>query len=460
MKKSIRTFIGYTAIVLSACILSSCSEKIEDQFVDENPLESATKTCAMTFDGGVVGYDQGNGTTRATSTDWVDGDKLYITFYNEDVKVPGIATYSVAQGWNVSYDGDLAYGTGLQCEARYFVNTTFANESLVSLNTETEIYEAIDGTYDYDGTTLSVQALMTPKTGRIRFTGTPGEEIHLTGIATFTIYSPATNTFSNTKSMITTTVGETGYTPYIYGALSESNRKLSLVGSDFAYTRACGEEVLKVGDSGYMAIPTESSHNNWRSGLYVTVGDIEFKMIPVAGHADGFFLIGETEVTRGLYYEVIGSSTSTNLDFPIGSVSYGNFQSFITELNYQTDLSFALPTVSQWQYAAKGGNLSQGYTYSGSNNPGDVAWYEGNAQGSVHAVKQLAPNELGIYDMSGNAWEFTSSYGSYKNYTRCGGCCISDSSNIRWNYTSYDANTAYDYTANSYYGYRLILTCK
>lgn len=456
MKKSIRTFIGYTAIVLSVCILSSCSEKIEDQFVDENPLETVTKTCAMTFDGGVVGYDQSHGTTRATSTDWVDGDKLYITFYNEDVKVPGIATYSVAQGWNVSYDGDLAYGTGLQCEARYFVNTTFANESLVSLNTETEIYEAIDGTYDYDGTTLSVQALMTPKTGRIRFTGTPGEEIHLTGIATFTTYSPAINTFSNTKSMITTTVGETGYTPYIYGALSESNRKLGLVGSDFAYTRACGEEVLKVGDSGYMAIPTESSHNNWRSGLYVTVGDVEFKMIPVAGHADGLFLIGETETTREVYYKVTGNSTSTQLNYPIANINYDSVMSFIEKLNYQTHLTFSVPTSDQWKYAAKGGKLSQGYTYSGSNNPGDVAWYEGNSTGSAHPVKQLAPNELGIYDMSGNVAEYVKYPNSFKEYY--GGDYSSGASNITvYSYSHYlnSSTTA----SSSLVGFRLKLTC-
>lgn len=455
MKKSIRTFIGYTAIVLSVCILSSCSEKIEDQFVDENPVETVTKTCAMTFDGGVVGYDQGNGTTRATSTDWVDGDKLYITFYNEDVKIPGIATYSASQGWNVSYDGDLAYGTGLQCEARYFVNTTFANESLVSLNTDTEIYEAIDGTYDYDGTTLSVQALMTPKTGRIRFTGTPGEEIHLTGIATYTTYSPAINTFSDTKSMITTTVGETGYTPYIYGALSESNRKLGLVGSDFAYTRACGEEVLKVGDSGYMAIPTESSHNNWRSGLYVTVGDVEFKMIPVAGHADGFFLIGETEVTRGLYYKVSGSSTTSNQDYPIASVSYSSISSFISQLNYQTDLDFSLPTKERWQYAAKGGKLSQGYTYAGSNKAGDVAWYKSNSNGSAHPVKQLAPNELGIYDMSGNVEELVLKDNNYTTgYYSYGGSFVSAEANVT--VASYFDGIDY---AELYRGFRLSLTC-
>ena len=459
MKTSIKSLLTFAAIAIVTCSVSSCSEKYEDQFVNNPESESGVKTCAMTFNGGVVGFDHGDG-TRAATSDWSNGDKIYLIFYNGTTQVPGIATYSSSQGWNVSYDGDLVNGTGLKCEARYFVNATFSNESLVSINSNTEIYEATNGSYEYNGSTLTVQASMVPKTGRIRFNGKSGDQIHLTGISVYTTYSPALNTFSSTKSMITTSVATNGYTPYIYGTLAYSNKKLGVVGSDFAYTRTCTDAVLKVGDSGYMAIPSETSHNNWRSGLYVTVGDVEFKMIPVAGYTDGFFLIGETEVTRGLYYEVIGSSTSTNLDFPIGNVSYGNFQSFITELNYQTDLSFALPTVSQWQYAAKGGNLSQGYTYSGSNNPGDVAWYEGNAQGSVHAVKQLAPNELGIYDMSGNAWEFTSSYGSYNNYTRCGGCCISDSSDIRWNYTSYDG-TSTDYTAKySYYGYRLILTCK
>ena len=64
----------------------------------------------------------------------------------------------------------------------------------------------------------------------------------------------------------------------------------------------------------------------------------------------------------------------------------------------------------EWQFAASGGILSQGYSYSGSNNPGDVAWFVGNSGRRVHEVKQLTPNELGLYDMSGNIEEIISPY--------------------------------------------------
>ena len=192
-------------------------------------------------------------------------------------------------------------------------------------------------------------------------------------------------------------------------------------------------------------------------------------MIPVAGHTSGFFLIGETEVTRSLYYGVTSSSATTNNDYPIADVEYDNFYSFISELNYQTNLQFSLPTQSQWQYAAGGGKISQGYTYSGSNNPGDVAWYAGNSNGSTHPVKQLAPNELGIYDMSGNVAEFTStsyggsdySYGS-SNYTSnryCGGCYNLDASSIKITSYEYMSNGGVSYSDVSYVGYRLILKC-
>lgn len=453
MKKIFKSIIGCAAAALIASMMSACSEKIDVQTGVEATPESGIKTCAMNFEGGVVGFDKTP--TKAVSSNWTDGDKIYLIFYNGTTMVPGEATYSAAGGWNVSYDGDLAIGNGLKCEVRYFVNATFSSASLVSLNSETEIYEAINGSYEYNGTTLTVQASMTPKTGRIRFSGKSGEKIHLTGISTYTTYSPALNTFSSTKSMITTTVASDVYTPYIYGSLAEENKKLGLVGSDFAFTRTCTDAVLKVGDSGYMAIPSESAHNNWRSGLYVTVGDIEFKMIPVAGLSSGFFLIGETEVTNALYKEVTSSSSGTSNNIARISISYDDWESFITKINYSTNLTFDIPTLEQWKYAYAGGKKSQGFTYSGSNNPGDVAWYEGNSGGSIHEVKTLAPNELGIYDMSGNAGEFIKSsasnveyYGGYFNSSESG-----LTSTSRTGYISYTSSP-------SYAGLRMILTCK
>lgn len=461
MKKAFKS-IFWPIMAVFALSLASCAEKMEQPGQDESVIESTVKTCPMVFQGGVVGFDNEvkGAATKGSSSNWKDGDKIYIVFYNGTTKVPGEATYSTSGGWNVSYDGNLANGTNLKCEVRHFANATFLSSSLVSLNENSEIYEATNGTYEYNGTTLTVAASMTPKTGRIRFTGTASSKIYLTGISVYTTYTPASNSFSSSNAMITSTVSSSGSTPYIYGGLADSERKLGLVGSTFAFTRTCTSDVLKVGDSGYMAIPSDASHNNWRIGLFVKVGSVEFKMIPVAGLSSGFFLIGETEVTNALYKVVTSNSSWTSNNKPAVSLDYADWTSFITQLNYATNLSFSIPSAAQWKYAAKGGSKSQGYTYAGSNTPGDVAWYAGNSGYTLHDVKQLAPNELGIYDMSGNAAEWVTDYtgsSSTRYHDFYGGNYNSSESGI--GITSKSGNS-YNSSYASYTTLRVVLTCK
>lgn len=455
-----KKFFSFFATSMALFSLASCN--VVDLSTDTPQGESSLKhTCQMVFNGEVSGFDntiaKSSVPTKATSSSWADGDKVYIIFYNGTEKVPGEATYSTSNGWTVSYDGDLATGASLKCEVRYFVNATFSSSSLVSLNSGTEIYETTNGTYDYTGSQVTVTATMTPKTGRIRFNGTASSEIYLTGITVYSTYAPATNTFSTTNAMIKYTVTSSGSTPYIYGYFSSSDCTIGLVGSDFAFTRNCSSSIFQAGDSGYMTIPSESSHNNWKTGLYVKVNGVEFKMIPVAGHSSGFFLIGETEVTEA-QYAAVTSSTSSTSTLPKVSVSYSNWETFITKINYATDLTFSIPSAERWSYAAKGGNKSQGYTYSGSNTPGDVAWYKGNSGSKVHPVKQLAPNELGIYDMSGNAAEWTSTRSSNSNpyYYYYGGSCDSSESYIKVGSNSY----MHCDNSSSVLGMRLALTCK
>ena len=99
---------------------------------------------------------------------------------------------------------------------------------------------------------------------------------------------------------------------------------------------------------------------------------------------------------------------------PVESVSYEDVQKFIGKLNERTGKQFRLPTEAEWEFAARGGNNSKGFKYAGSNNPGDVAWFDDNSGGKTHPVGEKSPNELGLYDMSGNVWEWCQDwYGNY-----------------------------------------------
>lgn len=183
--------------------------------------------------------------------------------------------------------------------------------------------------------------------------------------------------------------------------------------------------------------------------LPVTVNGVSFKMVRVEGgtfqmgetietnHDFGSeltvhsvtlstFSIGETEVTQELWQAVMGSNPSRfndDIQRPVNHVSWDDCQTFISTLNEITGMSFRMPTEAEWEFAARGGNLSQDFMFAGSNNIWEVAWFQKNSGDELysystikpHPVGTKAPNELGLYDMSGNISELCSDWrnGSY-----------------------------------------------
>ena len=208
-----------------------------------------------------------------------------------------------------------------------------------------------------------------------------------------------------------------------------------VIPSDAQFCPYCGTAV---------ATPGKSAAAN---KLDITVNGITFTMVRVEGDTSMMgataeqtgaynfekpahqvtlspYYIGQTEVTQALWEAVMGETPTSDDqwgpewglgdNYPAYFISYDDVLSFISKLNSLTGRTFRMPTEAEWEYAARGGNKSKGYLYSGGNTMDNVGWYEDNSDITNHPVAQKSANELGLYDMSGNVWEWCSDWeGSY-----------------------------------------------
>lgn len=203
-----------------------------------------------------------------------------------------------------------------------------------------------------------------------------------------------------------------------------------------------------------------------------TVNEVNFEMIGVDGgtfemgkysvHEVSLsnFSIGKYEVTQGLWVAVMGNNPSEfkkGDNYPIENVNWNDCLEFIKKLNTLTGKKYRLPTEAEWEFAARGGTKSKGYEYSGSNDINAVAWNSVNSEASTHQVGAKKNNELGLYDMTGNVWEWCADFydeNFYKsaeakrknpiNKTRTEYCVIRGGSLYHYDYSSHVADRYYN----------------
>lgn len=427
MKTSVKSFFATVGIVLMAAV--SCTKDIAG--TTDTKIEK--HTCEMKFVGSLVNFDDPATKADASMTTWADGSVIYLRMASPLGATTGEAVYDATTDvWTISYYGSLFEGVSNVCSALYLEDKVAYDNSLFTMNQGTVIYEDLEGSYIYQEGDLIVTANLKPKTGRIRFAGTAGSVLKVYGITCYDTYDISTDRYTTTAVPFNLTVGEDGYTPYFYGIFTDTDEPNVKVWIDAkeAYTRFCSNEIFKAGQSGKMTIPTVESHNGWVDGLHFNVNGAQFKMVAVEGGTFNMgdpeststkytahkvtltgFCIGETEVTNLLTNRVTNPSySSVNGHKPLRGQANTTIPSKLTDLNTFTSAGFVLPTEAQWEFAAKGGVKSKGYKFSGSNELSDVAWHVGNSNSEVHNVKQLLPNELGLYDMSGNASEIVADY--------------------------------------------------
>lgn len=391
--------------------------------------------------------------TRAAGsvvTSWGDGSKIYMNILSGETKIPVVAVYSnTFSEWSFSFDASAAIPASGTMVAHFVKNAASATYTGFTLNDNSIVYTDSAAQFSYEGGAFMVGIHMKPAHTRLRLAGVPAQQVTLSGMQRASSYTLGSDSFTYeevTTSLTVSSTAESGryFTPYVYGRFNDNGEiRVSEDELDVYYERTVTLDEQRSGNSLWLSMPSQNYiPKGWmaKNKPYrtITISGVTFNMILVeAGtfqmgsttntneqpvHSVTLtkdYYIGETEVTQELWQAVMGSNPSSYQwpgNYPVEHVSWNDCQSFITKLNSLTGLTFRLPTEAEWEFAARGGNKSQGYTYSGSNILGEVGCYDNYPSGHRNA-KSYAPNELGIYDMSGNVSEWCQDWYSSTYYS-------------------------------------------
>ena len=417
-----------------------------------------------------LSIDRWDTATKAEGTDaWPDWARIFVQLSNGRQYLPlevyyANGTWSVERveltgenSWSTSVP-DLTGFSGGYCRCYYFEREEdngfrgdYFNrngDGTISVpNAETAVYHDADAIFSIVDGVLEFKAHLEPLTGRIRFvrpvSDPRGDDWYnpgVYGMRRYTVLDRTTFEMQTSATYFTTSINSGKESSrYVYGVFDDPDRRtLTVVDGKWnptaAYERSFREDILAPGSSNQTYMPIEQSHNEWYrydgniEGWSINLGNTNLNGMSMYYVVPGTFQMGgedarpvhnvtltrgfylsETEITKDMWYRVMGEpSDYANAAVPVTGKTWEEVQAFIAVLNAKSGYSFRLPTEAEWEFAARGGMKSHGYKYSGGDDYADVAVHDGNW--SMQAVKTKNTNELGFYDMSGNASEWVNDW--------------------------------------------------
>lgn len=256
--------IAFVCVIFVCALCISCDKGDIESVAPSN----AVKTARMELDVYKQGFDKDNTQrTRSAESSWNDNDNILLRFHTDNGIVTGKAVYNSAYGdWEVSYTGVLNREKESRVEVSFFDNAPCDDGITVMLSSKYGAYQDKEGTYMYSDGTIKISALLKPLTSRIMFKGEKYENIEIIGLRSLVSYDLNNDVLVDTDEIISTSIKEGNNTGYLYVKKDENSNKFSILrleDYDYLFSSIYTPQMLNVGKSGWMNIPTTTKHNGW-----------------------------------------------------------------------------------------------------------------------------------------------------------------------------------------------------